>query len=386
VNVLIGIEHFAVTGGAASYALVLAQHLQRIGHEVAIVTPDAGETAQHARRSGVTVTSPARAPASPAAIVASDAMISLELAARFREVPQLFVAHGAEIDNAMPAQLPGVVSTAVAMNDRVERRLRALGTPLQVVRLRQPVDRQRFRVRRMPSARARRVLLLGNYLRGTRRDLVVRACERAGLECVEVGRHSGTESPSPEGEIAAADIVVGYGRVVLEALASARAAYVFDQRAADGWVTVDRYPALERDGFAGTAFDDPIDERRLVRDLASYDAGLALAGRELVLRHHDAFRHATEVAGLLKRLPARAAPARETLLDVARLTRDKWHSDWRVIEIARELEGVQERLHAAEERAVRAERTLAELVATRRYRAAAALAAPLDRLRRRSAQ
>ena len=42
--------------------------------------------------------------------------------------------------------------------------------------------------------------------------------------------------------MADADIVVGYGRSVLEAMAMGRAAYVWDHAGGDGWVTPETYP------------------------------------------------------------------------------------------------------------------------------------------------
>ena len=379
-NIAIGIEHFALTGGAATYTFVLAQHLQRIGHDIEIVTPDAGEMAERARAAGIVVSAPDEAHP-PDVVVAQDAMISLALAALFPGVPQLFVAHGAEIDNAMPPQLDGVVVAALAMNDRVANRLHGLATEIEVVRLRQPLDWSHFRARRPPADRARRVLMFGNYLRGGRREAVLRACDRLGLECVQVGRFAGNETTSPATAISDADIVIGYGRAVLEAMSSERAAYIYEQHSADGWVTAERYPALERNGFAGTAFEDVIDEERLTADLAAYHPGLGTAGRALILRHHGAHRHAAEVAAILKRLgPVEAAPT-DVARDVARLTRDKWHSDWRVIQISHELEAAEERARAAEERAHRAEAQLGGVMASRRYRFAVALARPLERIR-----
>lgn len=48
--------------------------------------------------------------------------------------------------------------------------------------------------------------------------------------------------------------MVGKGRALLEGMACARAAYLYDVAGSDGWVTPERYGAMEADGFAGQAF------------------------------------------------------------------------------------------------------------------------------------
>ena len=56
------------------------------------------------------------------------------------ELPQLFVAHSETYDLQLPPQLERQVAVAVALNERVARRLRALAVAPLVVRLRQPID------------------------------------------------------------------------------------------------------------------------------------------------------------------------------------------------------------------------------------------------------
>ena len=90
--------------------------------------------------------------------------------------------------------------------------------------------------------------------------------------------------PRPELEIADADIVVGYGRSALEGMAAGKAVYVYDHGGGDGWVTAESYPALEANGFAGSATDDVIDKERLRADLLAYDADMGLVNRELARR------------------------------------------------------------------------------------------------------
>ena len=62
------------------------------------------------------------------------------------------------------------------------------------------------------------MLLLGNYLEGERRRVLVEACESLEIETVQIGRHAGG-AQDPLDAIGRADIVVGKGRAIVEAMA-----------------------------------------------------------------------------------------------------------------------------------------------------------------------
>ena len=85
------------------------------------------------------------------------------------------------------------------------------------------------------------------------------------MECVSIGVH-GTTAPDPAAEIAAADIVVGKARAILDAMACGRAAYVLDvagRRLGDRALRGDGGGQLRRPGH-GLG----LDRDRLVADLA----------------------------------------------------------------------------------------------------------------------
>ena len=160
--------HLAWRGGATTYLFTIAPALTRLGHEVTVYSPD-DRAAELGRTRGIdVVTSEDALPERPDAVVVQDNVMSLELGARLA-APQVFVAHGAEMDIASPPQIDGAVAAAVAMNDRVMSRLDALAVGTERVRLRQPIDLDMFRSRGPLPERPARVLLLGNYLRGPRR-------------------------------------------------------------------------------------------------------------------------------------------------------------------------------------------------------------------------
>ncbi|MDP9376566.1 MAG: hypothetical protein M3P40_03150 [Actinomycetota bacterium] len=428
-RLILGTHHFSSLGGSETYLLTIAEQLERLGHDVVIFASEVGEMADLAAARGIRVTAALAAlPEECDGVLSQDAVSALVLAERYPHQPLVFVVHGAGRELMVPPQLPGVVSAAVVMNDRVRERVEAMAAGHEVMRLRQPIDSDRFTTRVPIREQPRRLLLLGNNLRGLRKEMILSVCEELGLECLQVGRH-GQARADPEIAINGADIVMGYGRSVLEGMACGRAAYVFDHLGGDGWVTRERYPVLEADGFGGRVDNDVIDTERLRRDLRCYEPEMGLANRDLVVHEHDANRHAQAIANAFERLAPRS-PLMAPLAEMARLVRLQWQSDSRAGMLAveneiltRQSRDEQERLAhehdqltrehellaLEQERRARSElerqlelvaslqnenaqvyaeldrvrQELATLKSTRRYKVAGGIAAPLDFARSR---
>ena len=114
-----------------------------------------------------------------------------------------------------------------------------------------------------------------------------------------VDRRSSVPTATPEHAIANADMVFALGRSALEGMAAGRAVYVYGAVGGDGWVTPDRYPAMEADGFAGLSDRGmTIDAARLTADLAEWKQLMGEVNRDLVLSNHEAREHAIELVSL----------------------------------------------------------------------------------------
>jgi hypothetical protein len=428
--VVLGLSDFSVFAGTETYTLTVADELVRLGHEVVIHAGTAGPIADAARERGVAViTDLERLPASCDAVIVQDTPSAFALAQRFPEARRVMIVHSEYFIVQSPPQLDGVCDAVVVLNDRVQRHVQQLASPPpRVIRLRQPVDLKRFGTRGGAPSAARRALVLGNYLRGEAAAVVTGACAAAGLEPVLSGVHS-TPTQTAEQAIADVEVVIGLGRCVVEAMAGRRAAYVYGIAGGDGWVTPERYADMEADGFGGTASELIVDGARLTADLAAWDAEMGPANRQLTHRHHDAAAHAVELVDLLRELQPEERPATDHAGELARLVRLEWqswsryagalsenrelrdalrvHQDTSRRELEQEVGRVRgeakieiERLDAEltatrDDRdvyAAEAQRAVADLAAERaaseafrataRFRLAAALARPLDRLRR----
>ena len=236
-RILLGTTGFAHPGGSETYLLTMAQQLERLGHDVVICAAELGAVAAAAEEAGLRVVGSAdEVGAAPAAMLAQDAPTAYELAGRWPSAPLVFRACSDVYDFQLPPEVPGVAACVVACTDRVADRVRATAAAHEIVRLRHPVDVRRFQPLRPIRERPRRALILGNYLDGPRLAALTGAWEAAGVECVRLGRPAAA-TLAPEIAMNDADIVVGKARVIIEAMACGRAAYVYDYAGRDGWVT-----------------------------------------------------------------------------------------------------------------------------------------------------
>ncbi len=361
-KLLLATDHLGL-GGSESYLLTVAEQLDRLGHSVAVFAVEPGPGGEVARERGVATIDATEINDDFDAALVQDAGVSLLLADRCPAVPQLFVAHSEVFDLQAPPQLNALVGTVVALNDRVANRMRSYATSAQVVRLRQPIDTERFAPRSELPERPERVLLLSNTPQADRMGMLEAACAKAGLELTRVGG-LGSDTTDPRPALAGAEIVIGYGRSILEAMACGRAAYVYDWHGGDGWVTAESYPEIEADGIGGRTAARTIDATRLAGDLLRYDASMGPVDHDLVVAHHRANVHAQELVELFGRLASPPPRLRTALEEMARLVRLEWRARGDVQAMARENAHLHTLLKESERRARDAE----EAAATERER------------------
>jgi hypothetical protein len=382
-RVVLGTHHLIAPAGADTYLVTVAHQLQRLGHEVVIHALEQGELADRAREQGLPVAAVERElPAECDAVLCQDRVTAYDLAARYPAAPHVFVSHSDVFSIDEPPVVPEAVRAVVAMSDRVRRHLEAQPLEAEIVRLHQPIDLAHFAPSGLARETARRVVAVSNYLEGPRLDLLREACAAEGLE-LELYGSAGTVVADPRPAIGEADVVVGKGRVVLEAMACARAALVYDFMGFGGWITPESYPVLEADAFAGQADPLPADVAHLREALRGYSSQMGVANRDLVQAHHDAADHARSLVELLERLAGGPAPAADgvALRQLALMAQRLWLAEAGLSDARRRISDLEGRLghehdrsDKAEELARQAVAALDEVKSSRRYRIAQRLA------------
>jgi hypothetical protein len=377
--------NFSVPGGSETYLLTVASQLERLGHSVTVYAQILGQMADLATEHGIRVTdSRRRLPARCDAALVQDGVVSYALAERYPDTPQVFRATSEVLDVWLPPNLPGLVSHVVVLSDRVGERVHGLATSHEVVRLRQPIDSERLKpagdIRPIP----RRAVLVGNYLRGERRDTMRSALTAHGIECAQIGA-TASISLSPEAAMWDADIVVAKGRAAVEGMACGRAVFVYDAFGSDGWVTPGRYRAMEADNFAGQATDATSELSAVIAELARYAPEMGRVNRDLATRHHGARYHANQLSQILGRAAAPAPPPNSPLAELARLVRLQWQTAKHVESLEQAHLQAQMRIREREEQIdeLWAEhRRLLAATSTRRHRLGESLGRVADRVRR----
>jgi hypothetical protein len=325
VRLLLATNHLGL-GGSESYLLTVAEQFQRLGHEVVLFSVEEGGGVVVARERGIPLCEPGEVPEDVDAAIVQDAAVSYEVAGQRPSLPQLFVAHSESFDLQAPPQLGEAVRAVVALNDRVATRMRSFAAEREVARLRQPIDTERFTPRSPLPERPRRALLLSNTPHGDRIGMLEEACATAEIELRSLGGLRGQTS-DPREALHGVDVVIGYGRSILEGMACGRAAYVYDWNGGDGWISQESYPAIEADGIAGRSGRTVLDKDRLVEDLRRYSAQMGPVNHDLVIAHHRANAHAQKLIELIRGFGvAPAAPADAPLLEMARLVRLEWRA------------------------------------------------------------
>jgi hypothetical protein len=381
-QIVLGTLEFGAIGGAATYTLTVAGELQRLGHEVTIFAGEAGELAKVAEEQGIRVAGEADLPADCDVVYSQDRPTAYLLADRFPGRPQALCMHSgsSQLDRWQPPQLPGIVGAVVVLHDRLARRAEAFAQQVEIVRLRQPVDLARFAPRGVIDETPQRALLLGDYPLAGRREAIHRACEEAGLECTARGRYASQVTLAPEQEINQVDIVIGSGRAIIEAMACARAAFVYGSLGGDGWVTRESYPALESINFAhATDENSMVTPEELTNRLSEYRQSMGSVNLDLARVHHNAARHAEELVDVFGRLAPARPPENTPLREFARMSRVQWQTESRALGLAHEARVLSSRAQTAEARAEVAEARLRNLRSARWYRFLRALARPFRR-------
>lgn len=283
-----------------SYLVTVAEHLERLGHEVRVFAAEPLPALPELRVVGVG----RDLPLAPNVIYSQDAEAALLLADLYPLTPQLFAAHGDRDEVWLPPQLAGVVARVVVLDDRTAERVRAASLPQELVRLRRPVDLELHAPRPGLPERPRRARLALDGLSDYRRGLLQRALADARIE-------TGDDD---------AELVIGRGQAVVDALADGLAAYVYGDEGGDGWVTPARYELLEADGFSGRAEPGATGFERLRADLDAYDPAMGPANRDLAAAH-DARTHAQQLVTAFGSVVPRRDPVSAPLRELARLVR-----------------------------------------------------------------
>lgn len=336
-----GIHSLGGTNGVQTYLITICQRLQRNGHDVSVYAAEDGEGAERAVTAGIPVLIGSHnLPDDFDVYFAHDVTAAYEMADFRPQVPQIFVWHGNLFDGNVTPQIPGFTRRVLSLFTRSGDRMRGMAVKPPVLDLTQPIDTTAFNIQKPIAERAQKVVAVSNYLYGEPLELAERACELAGLEFRLIGAHGEGSTDRPQDAMNDADIVFGKGRVVTEAMACGRAAYVFDVFGSDGWVTKDSYDSLLAGNFAGGLRSGHPSAEQLASDLANYNQTMGDVNRQLAIERHSANKHVSALVELCEEVLAESgrSPVRvEQAFELHRLARTSWYHESEVFQLTRRL-------------------------------------------------
>lgn len=191
--------------------------------------------------------------------------------------------HGAIAELEQPSPY---ADAHVAVSLEVADNLRAKGfTPVAIIN--NGIDCDRFYPKHPVNNNLRTVLSLCQGERG--HNFVKRCCERAGYEFIRADKYTDNVWDI-ERLINQADLVIGLGRSVYDAMACGRCALIYDFRdyvghtLADGLVTPDTIARSVRYNCNGKAINRQFDEHSFVAEMQKYSPTIAKWGRSYATR------------------------------------------------------------------------------------------------------
>lgn len=392
-RIVIGLHTLAAAGGMVSYVATIADHLQRAGHDVHVWGNTGGPTAEKLEAAGIrTLAGKNALPEEIDVFFAQDQPSSFDFLEARPEVPQVFFWHSGLFDINLTPQLPDVIRLTVLLVAHDPGRSDALAVKSPSIRLDQPIDLQRFRPEGPIAEKPRRAVAIGNYLAGERREVLIEACRQAGIELELYGAREKQTASDPAAAMNGADIVFGKGRVMVEAMACGRAAFVYDSFGCDAWVTGENFREFLNGGMSGNLTTKTAEVDQVVADLAEYRSSMGEANRDLAAASFNVTWHIGALINAVENVLAGElpAPSNDGAFELARLARSSWGHESEAFELRTRMSHVDAELAAERQRtelargeALEAERKLAAIANSTRWRTLNMLLAPFDRLRGR---
>lgn len=283
--------------GVPTYTRTIVQELRRRGHAVVVYSPCGGALAEE-----LSAVKHLHDVAPPDVIIAQHAVCAQDLHAAFPNTPIMFSAHGVlpRIEEP-PSNIPFLEYFAI--NERVRDFIVAAGAPVERTSIiRNMIDRTVFYPRTPLRDTQPRVLFISNHKKWKNYGRLFRACDRLGYPFKAIGAPYG-RSRAVADEINAADLVVSWGRGILEGMACGRCVLSYDKLRGDGYLTSDAYFTSRMHNFGMPKTGDDclydFDEDRLMRELQRYNPYDTQMHLENIDVYHNVQQETSRLLGLI---------------------------------------------------------------------------------------
>lgn len=277
-NVLITNLTMASRTGTELYVRDLALALRRLGHRPAVYSHEPGELMEELRAAGIAcATDIAAVEGEPDVIHGHHNYATLAALLRFPGAPAVLFCHDATGWHDEPLRHPRIYRYVAVSEATRARVLKAGMDPARTLIIPNFCDLARFVPRGPLPERPRRALALSNYICGAELEAVREGCARAGVELDVFGAAAGRPCRAPEEVLGAYDLVIGKGRVALEAMAVGCAVVLCDKEGAGYWVSPENFDSLRACNFGMFTFYGPVTAGDVAREIGRYSVAAAEA-------------------------------------------------------------------------------------------------------------
>lgn len=283
--------------GVPTFTLTMYNELVQRGHEVVVYSPLGGPL-----EGKMKVARKVQEIAPPDIILAQNNLCAEDLHNAFPDIPLLFYSHSIWVEMEQPPQSFSA-NSYLAINETVAKNMQYKGVnPKRIKIVRDFVDTNRFRDLKPVNKKLKNILFLSNYKKWNNFKAVSAACQKLQLNLRCVGSPYG-RSDAVEREMNDADLVISWGRGIIEAMACARAVLSFDKLMGDGYIDENNYYSARKDNFCGYLSQrdfSSVDE--LVQEILKYDPRSSEINRQLALKYHDSKKGVDQILNLINEL------------------------------------------------------------------------------------
>lgn len=281
--------------GLPTFTLTMYNEFVRRGHNVIVYSPLGGRL-----ESKMNVIKDIDKLPVPDVIIAQHNTCAIELRKKFPNIHMVFYSHGLLPEIEQPPKVP--MDYYFVINEEVRKNLINKKIPKGKIEIvRDFIDIEKFKPEKPINEQLEKVLFISNYRKSKNFRAVDGACKllRVDLKCcgATYGRCFDIEE-----EINKVDLVISWGRGILEAMSCGRAVLSFDKEEGDGYITPETYFTAREDNFSGRIYKHNFNEKSLAKEMLKYNSACAGINRELVLFYHNAQKGVDQIQRYLLKL------------------------------------------------------------------------------------
>jgi hypothetical protein len=281
--------------GVPTFTLTMYHELVKRGHQVTVYSPEGGKL-----ETEMNVVKNIDEVLLPDVIIAQHNLCADSLKKAFPNIPLLFYSHGILPEPEQPPKFP--TDWYLAINEEVQKNLLDKGIPAKKISIvRDFINTDRFVSTKPLHEKIEQVLFISNYKKWKNFKTVDAACKKLGVKLVCFGSPYGRNYKIEEA-INEADLVISWGRGILEAMSCGRAALSFDRFEGDGYITSEAYLEARKNNFSGRIFKYAFTGDMLAEEMLKYDPNCSEVNRGLIMKYHNAVSGVDQILEIIKKI------------------------------------------------------------------------------------